>query len=229
MDDRVAQVEGLLDELESLPDPAARDKATEMVQALLELYGEGLGRMVPLLDDEGRRAAADDELVSHLLVLHDLHPVPLVERVEDALEGVRPYLSSHGGGVELLGVEDDVVRLRLHGSCEGCPSSTMTLKLAIEDAIYKVAPEVSDVEAEGVSESAPAPGPTQLLQIELSDSVRETGPSGRWRERWSSWRAAERWSRRWPASRCCSCGSWTTSTGTARPARPAGPRCRPPR
>jgi len=169
--ERVAQVEGLLEELEALPDRVAQEKATEVVQALLELYGEGLARLVPLLDEEGRRAAADDELVAHLLLLHDMHPVPLQERVEDALEGVRPYLESHGGGVQLVGVEDDVVRLRLHGSCEGCPSSTMTLKLAIEDAIYKAAPEVTDVEAEGVSKSAPAPGPTQLLQIEVSESL----------------------------------------------------------
>jgi Fe-S cluster biogenesis protein NfuA/nitrite reductase/ring-hydroxylating ferredoxin subunit len=170
--DQVAQVEELLSEIEALPDPAARDKATAMVQALLELYGEGLARIVPLLDDEGRRAATEDELVSHLLLLHDVHPVPLGERVEQALEGVRPYLDSHGGGVQLVGVEDGVVRLRLQGSCEGCPSSTMTLKLAIEDAIRKVAPDVEDIQAEGVSGSAPAPGPTQLLQIEVSDALR---------------------------------------------------------
>jgi Fe-S cluster biogenesis protein NfuA/nitrite reductase/ring-hydroxylating ferredoxin subunit len=175
--ERVAQVEGLLEELEALPDRVAQEKAMEVVQALLDLYGEGLTRILPLLDADGRRAAADDELVSHLLVLHDLHPVPLHERVEDALEGVRPYLESHGGGVQLLGVEGDVVRLRLHGSCEGCPSSTMTLKLAIEDAIYKVAPEVTDVAAEGVSSSAPAPGPTQLLQLEVSDSLQ---PATEW-------------------------------------------------
>jgi Fe-S cluster biogenesis protein NfuA/nitrite reductase/ring-hydroxylating ferredoxin subunit len=169
--DQVAQVEELLGEIEALPGPA-RDQAMAMVQALLELYGEGLARIVPLLDEDGRRAAVEDELVSHLLLLHDVHPVPLEERVEEALEGVRPYLDSHGGGVQLVGVEEGVVHLRLKGSCEGCPSSTMTLKLAIEDAIRKVAPDVEDIQAEGVSGGAPAPGPTQLLQIEMSDSVR---------------------------------------------------------
>jgi Fe-S cluster biogenesis protein NfuA/nitrite reductase/ring-hydroxylating ferredoxin subunit len=178
LEDRVAQVEGLLDELESWPDPAARDKATEMVQALLDLYGEGLARLLPLLGEDARRAAAEDELVSHLLLLHDLHPVPLPRRVEEALESVRPYLESHGGGVQLVAVEDGVVRLRLHGSCEGCPSSTMTLKLAIEDAIYKVAPDVQDIRAEGVSGNGKAaPGPTQLLQIEVSDAVK---PASEW-------------------------------------------------
>ena len=59
-------------------------------------------------DDDGAlaEALAGDELVAHLLLLHGLHPVPLEERVRGALDEVRPYLDSHGGDVELLGVED---------------------------------------------------------------------------------------------------------------------------
>ncbi|MEJ7716430.1 MAG: NifU family protein [Thermoleophilaceae bacterium] len=75
-------------------------------------------------------------------------PIPVEERVVGALEGVRPYLESHGGNVELVAVEDGVVRVRLEGSCDGCPSSAMTLKLAIEEAVHKAAPEVERVEAE---------------------------------------------------------------------------------
>ena len=93
---------------------------------------------------------------------------------------MRPYLESHGGNVELLGVEGTVVRLRLQGSCSGCPSSAMTLKLAIEDAIHKAAPEVATVEAEGASEqaSAPASGP-KLLQLEVSEAWLEGHRAGR--------------------------------------------------
>lgn len=151
----------------------------EMVQALLDLYGEGLARTIAPLDAETRRAVADDELVAHLLLLHDLHPVPVETRVHEALEEVRPYLDSHGGGVELVGVEDGVVRLRMFGSCDGCPSSAMTLKLAIEDAIHKAAPDVVEVEAEGVSAPAAQAGPT-LLQLEVSDAVRGPDPPGGW-------------------------------------------------
>src|ERR1700686_2638892 len=163
---QLAQVEGLLEQLEALPDPAARETATQVVQALLELYGEGLGRIADIVAerDDGTLAEAltDDELVAHLLLLHGLHPVPVEERVRGALESVLPYLESHGGNVELLGVEEGVAHLRLEGSCSGCPSSAMTLKLAIEDAIYKVAPDVQEVRAEGaVPPAAPAPG---LLQ-----------------------------------------------------------------
>lgn len=168
----VGHVEGLLEELEGLPDRVAREKANETVAALLDLYGEALERIVAAVsevDPEGRvaRALGDDELVSHLLLLHDLHPAPLEGRVEAALDEVRPYLASHGGAVELKGIEEGVVRLALEGSCSGCPSSTVTLKLAIEDAIHKAAPDVERIEAEGVAaQAAPANGNGQLIQLE---------------------------------------------------------------
>jgi Fe-S cluster biogenesis protein NfuA/nitrite reductase/ring-hydroxylating ferredoxin subunit len=86
------------------------------------------------------------------------------ERVQAGLEEVRPYLDSHGGNVELVSVEDGVALLRMQGSCEGCPASAMTLKLAIEEAVFKAAPDVESVEAQGAVEEAPAPA---LLQIEM--------------------------------------------------------------
>ena len=68
-------------------------------------------------------------------------------RVEQALDAVRPYLGSHGGDVELLEVTDEgAVRLRLLGSCDGCPSSSVTLELAVQDAIEAAAPEVVAIE-----------------------------------------------------------------------------------
>jgi Fe-S cluster biogenesis protein NfuA/nitrite reductase/ring-hydroxylating ferredoxin subunit len=185
--ERVARVEALLDEVEALADPAAKEKALEIVQALLDLYGEGLGRLVTVLAErdngELAEAVAADELVSHLLLLHGLHPVPLETRVHGALEEVRPYLESHGGNVELLGVDDGIARLRLEGSCSGCPSSTVTLKLAIENAIHKAAPDVIEIAAEGAVESAPAP---QLIQLEVpgssgpSAAQSELGENGSW-------------------------------------------------
>jgi Fe-S cluster biogenesis protein NfuA/nitrite reductase/ring-hydroxylating ferredoxin subunit len=180
--DRVARIEGLLEEIESLGDPVAAGKATDTVQALLELYGEGLGRILGRLSEADARAVAADELVGHLLVVHGLHPVDVEVRVRDALDGVRPYLGSHGGDVELLGVDDGVARVRLEGSCQGCPSSTVTLKLAIEEAILKAAPEVERVEAEGATEESPGPA---LLQIHNSLGAPDgadaaAAPAGEW-------------------------------------------------
>jgi Fe-S cluster biogenesis protein NfuA/nitrite reductase/ring-hydroxylating ferredoxin subunit len=166
----VADVERLLEEIEALPDATGRQMATEVVQALLELYGAGLERIVEQIAarDGGAlaQALAEDELVAHLLLLHGLHPVPVQSRVLDALGEVRPYLESHGGNVELLDVDGSAVHLRLRGSCSGCPSSAMTLKLAIENAIHKAAPEIEEVIA---VDDAPAASP--LLQIEMMPGV----------------------------------------------------------
>jgi Fe-S cluster biogenesis protein NfuA/nitrite reductase/ring-hydroxylating ferredoxin subunit len=165
LQERVARIETLLEEIETLADPNARSKAAELVGVLLDLYGEGLARMMEVVAEGEERertfeALAGDELVSHLLLLHGLHPLDVEARVIGALEEVRPYLQSHGGNVELLGVEGGVARLRLQGSCDGCPSSAMTLKLAIEEAIEKAAPDLEGIEAEGVTEAPPKPAPT---------------------------------------------------------------------
>jgi Fe-S cluster biogenesis protein NfuA/nitrite reductase/ring-hydroxylating ferredoxin subunit len=148
---QIERVESHLDRVDGLSEPA-KTVALDAVQALVELYGEALRRIL-----DGARE--EDELVSHLLLVHDLHPRSLETRVEEALDGVRPYLRSHGGDVELLGLEGGIARLRLEGSCNGCGSSRTTMKLAIEDALAKAAPELVGVDAEGVAE-APA-----LLQI----------------------------------------------------------------
>jgi Fe-S cluster biogenesis protein NfuA len=162
--ERAARIQALLEEIESLPDPAVRARLAEIVQSLLTLYGEGLRRMLAIVERDGRTAGvhlleafARDELIAHLLLLHDLHPVDVETRVACALEEVRPYLQSHGGDVELLGIESGVARLRLQGSCHGCPSSTMTLTLAIEEAIRKAAPDLEGIEAEGLAEPPPKP------------------------------------------------------------------------
>ncbi len=169
MEDRelIAGVERLLDELESLADAEARDVALETVQAVLSLYGAGLERIVDEVGTARATALATDELVEHLLLLHGLHPVSVEERVRSALDGVRPYLGSHGGDVELLGVSDGVARVRMRGSCEGCPASAMTLKLAIEDAVLKGAPDVERVEADDDGAEPGAPSSPPLLQIEV--------------------------------------------------------------
>ena len=183
--ERVARVDALLQDLESAIGAVPVDTAIELAGALVDLYGEGLARIVGHIaerdpDGDLARVLASDELVSHLLLLHGLHPVPLETRVREALAEVRPYLESHGGDVELLDIDDGVVRLAMRGSCDGCASSTMTLKLAIEEAIQRAAPDVEEIVAEGTVEAAP-PAPA-LLQIELSDGLRAAPPQadGAW-------------------------------------------------
>ncbi|OBK40103.1 hypothetical protein A5658_23610 [Mycobacterium sp. 1245111.1] len=128
----------------------ARERAEQLVREVVELYGAGLQRILAAVGDQAApglldRVAADD-LVGSLLLVHGLHPHDVYRRVSDALDRVRPYLGSHGGDVHLLNIVDDTVQLQFAGSCKSCPSSAVTLELAVEDAIRAAAPEISSIE-----------------------------------------------------------------------------------
>ncbi|MGW6422448.1 NifU family protein [Nocardia sp. NPDC055053] len=124
----------------------ARERAEQLVREVADLYGAGLARVLALVDDDVRDRLAADDLVASLLLVHGLHPHDVHTRVRAALDSVRPYLGSHGGDVELLSVTDGVVRLELSGSCRTCPSSSVTLELAVEDAVRAAAPEIESIE-----------------------------------------------------------------------------------
>ena len=165
------RIEGLIAGIEAAPDQNLRTKALNLTQSLMELHGAGLDRMMEIVARAGASGYAlmddfaGDGLVSGLLLLHGLHPYDLETRVMKALDETRPFLQSHGGDVELLGVTDGRVRLRLVGTCRNCSSSTMTLKLAIERAIYDAAPDVKEIGVEGqfdLKEQATAGGLVQL-------------------------------------------------------------------
>jgi len=184
-DQRAARIEELLEEVSAFADPQARATTEELIQTLLDLYGDGLARILDLAgqgDLSGQALIelfAGDELVRSLLLLHGLHPAGIEVRVAQALDEVRPYLKSHGGNVELIGVEDGVAHLRLEGSCHGCPSSTLTLKMAIEEAIYKAAPDLDELQVEGVVEP---PHPLTLAPRKSSSrSAKTSSHEGQWR------------------------------------------------
>jgi len=193
---RLAHIDSLVGELQRLPDPAARAMAEELLSTVLDLHGEALSRLLEKLGDPGDPAIdrllhriVEDDLISGLLLLHGLHPVDLPTRVEAALESVRPYMRSHGGGVELVDIVGDAVHIRLEGHCKGCPSSQMTLKLAVEKAIFEAAPDVSEIQVEAPPEDATAVPPdiTGLVTLPLVASAvpRQArrvaaAPSGAW-------------------------------------------------
>ncbi|CAA0098293.1 Fe/S biogenesis protein NfuA [Mycolicibacterium vanbaalenii] len=142
------RIQALLD-ASAVSGAAARERAEHLVREVTDLYGAALARLMghavqvsPELADE----LAADDLVASLLLVHGLHPHSVERRITDALDTVRPYLGSHGGDVHLLHVDGDVVRLQFSGSCKSCPSSAVTLELAVEDAVRAAAPEVSSIE-----------------------------------------------------------------------------------
>lgn len=144
---RLELIERGVRELEAATDPGLRATAQQLVQAVMELHGMCLERLLeivhgsgiagpPIIDQLGR-----DPLVSHLLLLHALHPLTLESRVLQALESVRPALRTRQAEVELIGINDGAVQLRLLGGPED--------KTAVERAIFDLAPDVTSLEVEG--------------------------------------------------------------------------------
>ena len=150
---RTEQIEQLIKTLESTADPQIHAAALELMQSVMELHGSGLERLLELLTQspDGAQITAElaqDDLVGGLLLLHGLHPEDIHTRVLRALDKVKPYLKSHGGDVQLLSLEDGVLRLALKGSCGSCGSSSATLKNAVEEAVVEAAPDVVQIIAE---------------------------------------------------------------------------------
>lgn len=125
---------------------AARERAEQLVREVVELYGEGLQRILGALDKPALHRLVDDDLVASLLVVHGLHPQDVVARVQAALARVRPHLASRGGDVTVRDIDDAVVRLELTSAGRGCPSSTAALEAVVHEAVRDAAPEVDTIE-----------------------------------------------------------------------------------
>jgi Fe-S cluster biogenesis protein NfuA len=155
LQDHAKTIERLVEKIRGAGDLETQQAALELLQAVMEFHERGIDRMLEIASGRGDAGWAliddfgNDPLVSHLLLLHGLHPLDTETRVRDALDKVRPYLNSHGGDVQLISVAGDSVRLRLIGSCNGCPSSSLTLKTAVEKSVFEAAPEVTSIQTEG--------------------------------------------------------------------------------
>lgn len=162
----VAEVEARLEAVEGL-EPGARRVAGEAVRGLARVYGEGLARMVARLrqweeDGEGTGGQGpldlllEDELIVHLLILHDLHPIDLAGRVELAIEEAAGELGGEGGGLELVGIEDGIVQIRTVAWSREQRISARRLQEVVSSWIRRFAPEMEEVEI--------VPGPA-LVQL----------------------------------------------------------------
>jgi Fe-S cluster biogenesis protein NfuA len=162
------RIEALVHDLGRISDPRDRERADELVRLLLELYGAGLARIMDIvMEGEARglgERLAQDPLVASLLLLHNLHPDDTETRVLRVLDRIGPQLAAHGGRATLVGIDDGRVRVRLEATGSGCGSSGPAMKLAVEEAIEEIAPELRGIDIDDV---APSPRETPLIQIEV--------------------------------------------------------------
>ena len=152
------QIEALIQEVAAFPDAQARTKTEELLHTLLEIYGEGLKRVIELTAqaEDGQTLLAafiKDETVESLLLLHGLHPVKLETRLQEALEGI--HLKAQEGSVELLHVEDGIAEVRLVNSGHGCSASSGALRQRVEAAIYRAAPDLDELRIEEQTKTTP--------------------------------------------------------------------------
>jgi len=147
---------GLLGDIERLETIFATWEETQLAAtgayrlAIEELNGEALRRLVRSLKTDpaalaALKAALADEVVYAVLRRHDIVKPSLNERVENALQSVRPMLASHGGDVELVKVKPPQVEVRFIGACDGCPASTLTFHAGVKKAVQDACPEITDI------------------------------------------------------------------------------------
>jgi hypothetical protein len=159
------RIEKLVAAIESL-DPAAQRQVRELLAAVFELHRDGLLRACEALAGAGLLdGLARDPAVSAVLLLHDLHPLGLEERARAAVERARSHLAVEGCTVELLSVEEGVVRVRLDRS-PGHHATAEELRTALRDAIWGEAPDATQVRIEG--KVAPGRNESPLVQLRAS-------------------------------------------------------------
>jgi Fe-S cluster biogenesis protein NfuA len=152
------RIGSLVQELETIADPAARSRSKELIQLLLDLHGAGLERMLDIVfrsGDPGRQVIDEfgqDSLVSCLLVLYGIHPEDLQTRVERKVTQIQSKLHKMGAEAELVSVQDGVVRLRVKVEGHGCGSTKRNVQSTIEESIYEAAPDLTSLIVEGLEE-----------------------------------------------------------------------------
>ena len=157
------RIGGLVQEIESIADPAARAATKELVQSLMDLHGAALEKALDIVAEAGDSGMSiidrlgRDSLVSSVLILYGLHPEDLGSRVVKAVDKVRSQLRKQGCEVELLGVNDGAIRLRVETGSHTCGSTAKTVQATLEGAMYDAAPDLASLVIEGLEEK-PATG-----------------------------------------------------------------------
>jgi Fe-S cluster biogenesis protein NfuA len=167
---QTGRIEELIRKLETSADPGLLATARELVQLLMDLYGAGLERLAEIVARKGQAGLeildelGRDELVGNLLAANGLHPLDIETRVGRALEKLRPHVRAQGS-IELLGIREGVIRVRLRASGSGCGSSAGSLKSVVEEAIYEAAPDLTELVVDVVEERGAASGFVPLEKL----------------------------------------------------------------
>ncbi len=170
------QLNILLESIEQHPDEQVRNHVRALIYSMLGLHHGALQRIVEIISvqsegDSILQELVRDELVQAVLMVHELLPYSLEERIENALETAREELKVYGAGVELVSVKNGVALLKLMGSASTANVSSTVLKGEIEQAVHAVAPDLLDIEYEDLIARLPETKPVNLVQILPRDTT----------------------------------------------------------
>jgi len=174
--ERVRRIGALVEEIEAIADPAARSSTRQLMQLVMEFHGAAIDRILEILANGGEPGMAfieqlgRDPMVSSLLVLYGLHPESLETRVSKTIERLAPRLLRDKATIELLGIRDAAVSVKVTPGEHACGSTTSALRSLVEDAIYEAAPDISSLTVEGL-DGKPATGFVSLDKLSGSQTV----------------------------------------------------------
>ena len=149
-------IEKLVERVEALPDASARAAALELVQGVMSLHAEAIGRVLELTAQSAPglvKTLGADETVSRVLALHGLHPDDFGTRLSHAMDKLHIWFDTRGARIELIEAAPQLVRLRFATARRGAGGpSGRPARRAVEDAIYESVPEISKLVIEGLDE-----------------------------------------------------------------------------
>ncbi len=175
------QLNILLESVEQHPDEQVRNHVRALVYTMLDLHHGALQRIVEIVSvqPDGEATLQElvrDELVQAVLMVHELLPYSIEERIENALETAREQLKIYGADVELVSVNNGIALMKLMGSSATANVSSSILKAEIEHAVHAVAPDLLDIEYEDTIARLPDVKPVNLVQILSRKTTEKVSP-----------------------------------------------------
>lgn len=156
--EQVRKLGELVARFEAMSDSPQKAAAKELVQILMDVHSRGLERLLELVFESRESGSAlidrlgKDDIAGGLLLLYSLHPDAFETRVQAAVDRLRSRLRKLSCAIELLAIEDGVVRVQLTKAGHNCGSSTHELRAIVEDGIYELAPDAASLEVLGLEE-----------------------------------------------------------------------------
>lgn len=184
-DEVIDRIVELAEELCAHADPAVATKVTELLDWVDVFHREGLGRLIEMTrtwrGEIFLESVGQDEVTGTMLRAYGLGEdhdaaAEAAEAVEVALGKVRPLVESHGGAIEVDSIVDGVVKVRMKGTCDGCPSSDATLTYGVEEALKEHWPNFRRLELVDAAATVD-PAKADLECVTVPDDVRRAIPA----------------------------------------------------